>query len=81
MGVQIDVKGAAQVKIESKDPDILKLACTNFLGKSEQEIEQIALLTMEGHQRSIMGQMTVEDVYKARFKSQIRAIFVKLVST
>ena len=61
-GVKINAKGAAQIKIESKNPEILKIACTNFLGKSEREIQEIALGRMEGHQRSIMGQMTVEEV-------------------
>ena len=36
------------------------LACTHFLGKAEETIRGIALETMEGHQRVIMGQMTVE---------------------
>lgn len=31
-----------------------------FLGKSESEIAQIALETLEGHQRAIMAHMTVE---------------------
>lgn len=30
------------------------------MGKSEEEIEQIAGATLEGHQRAIMGNMTVE---------------------
>ena len=73
-GVQINAKGAAQIKIESKDPATLKRACTNFLGKSEAEIQQIALLTMEGHQRSIMGKMTVEEVYQVQVQiSDFRA--------
>ena len=35
-------------------------ACEQFLGKSEDEITQVALETLEGHQRAIMGSMTVE---------------------
>ena len=31
-----------------------------FLGKTEAEIAQIALETLEGHQRAIMAHMTVE---------------------
>lgn len=49
-------------------------ACEVFLGKSEQEIQNIALETLEGHQRAIMGSMTVEEIYKDR------KIFSKKVS-
>lgn len=43
---------------------MLLTACEQFLGKSESEIQHIALVTLEGHQRAIMGQMTVEDIYR-----------------
>lgn len=39
---------------------MLQAACQQFLGKSEEHIRQIALETLEGHQRAIMGNMTVE---------------------
>ena len=78
-GVQINAKGAAQIKIESKNEDILKTACTNFLGKSESEIQNLALLTMEGHQRSIMGQMTVEEVYQVGFEQKVRSALSGLI--
>ncbi len=39
---------------------MLLAACQQFLGKSEREVEEIAMETLEGHQRAIMGQMTVE---------------------
>jgi flotillin len=38
------------------------------LGKNESEIQHIALVTLEGHQRAIMGSMTVEEIYKDRKK-------------
>ncbi|XP_008477980.1 flotillin-1 [Diaphorina citri] len=34
----------------------------------EDEIQNIALVTLEGHQRAIMGSMSVEDIYKDRKK-------------
>lgn len=43
-------------------------ACEQFLGKKESEIQHIALVTLEGHQRAIMGSMTVEEIYKDRKK-------------
>lgn len=43
---------------------MLSTACEQFLGKSEEEIHNIALVTLEGHQRAIMGSMTVEVMKK-----------------
>lgn len=47
---------------------MLSTACEQFLGKAESEIHNIALVTLEGHQRAIMGSMTVEEIYKDRKK-------------
>ncbi|KAG4073524.1 hypothetical protein HA402_000748 [Bradysia odoriphaga] len=67
-GVPISVTGIAQVKIQGQNEDMLLTACEQFLGKSETEIQHIALVTLEGHQRAIMGSMTVEEIYKDRKK-------------
>ena len=40
--------------------EMLQAACQQFLGKREDDIRKIALETLEGHQRAIMGNMTVE---------------------
>lgn len=47
---------------------MLLAACEQFLGRKESEIQHIALVTLEGHQRAIMGSMTVEEIYKDRKK-------------
>ena len=39
---------------------MLATACQMFMGKSEGEIAQIALETLEGHQRAIIAHLTVE---------------------
>uniref|UniRef100_A0AAG5D7E6 Band 7 domain-containing protein n=1 Tax=Anopheles atroparvus TaxID=41427 RepID=A0AAG5D7E6_ANOAO len=67
-GVPISVTGIAQVKIQGQNEDMLLTACEQFLGKKESEIQHIALVTLEGHQRAIMGSMTVEEIYKDRKK-------------
>ncbi|XP_052860183.1 flotillin-1 isoform X2 [Anopheles cruzii] len=67
-GVPISVTGIAQVKIQGQNEDMLLTACEQFLGKPEAEIQHIALVTLEGHQRAIMGSMTVEEIYKDRKK-------------
>lgn len=49
-----------QVKVQGQNQDMLAAACELFLGKSERDICNIAKETLEGHQRAIMGVMTVE---------------------
>ena len=68
LGVPISVTGIAQVRIQGKNQEMLAAACQQFLGKSEHEIMQVALETLEGHQRAIMGLMTVEEIYQDRQK-------------
>lgn len=60
LGVPISVTGIAQVKIQGQNREMLATACQQFLGKTEAEIQNVALETLEGHQRAIMGCMTVE---------------------
>ncbi|OQR74255.1 flotillin-1-like [Tropilaelaps mercedesae] len=67
-GVPISVTGIAQVKIQGQNVEMLRAACEQFLGKTEDEIMSIARETLEGHQRAIMGTMTVEEIYKDRKK-------------
>lgn len=74
LGVAITVTGIAQVKIQGQNVEMLQAACQQFLGKSEKEILRIAQETLEGHQRAIMGNMTVEEIYKDRKKFS-KAVF------
>lgn len=64
-GVSINVDGVAQVKIKGEDRAI-RTAAERFLGKTEDQIKSIALQTVEGHLRAIVGTLTVEDIYKNR---------------
>ncbi|KAL4218798.1 Flotillin-like protein 1 [Mactra antiquata] len=68
LGVAVDVTGVAQVKIQGQSQEMLASACELFLGKSESEVRKVAQETLEGHQRAIMGNMTVEEIYKDRKK-------------
>jgi len=65
-GVPISVVGTAQVKINGSNEEMLAYAAEQFGGKPVDEILQICLETMEGHQRAIMGNMTVEEIYRDR---------------
>lgn len=73
-GVAISVTGIAQVKIQGQNEEMLLAACEQFLGKNDDEITQVALETLEGHQRAIMGSMTVEEIYRDRKKFS-KAVF------
>lgn len=48
------------MKIQGQNKQMLAAACQMFMGKSEPEIAQIALETLEGHQRAIIAHLTVE---------------------
>mmetsp|Transcript_941 Transcript_941/g.2597 ORF Transcript_941/g.2597 Transcript_941/m.2597 type:complete len:358 (-) Transcript_941:11-1084(-) len=66
------MKAFAQLKVKSKkadgslDMNSIKLAATNFLSARESEIEDALQKTLEGHQRQIIGTLTVEELYKDR---------------
>ncbi|OWK15065.1 FLOT2, partial [Cervus elaphus hippelaphus] len=64
-GVALTVTGVAQVKIMT-EKELLAVACEQFLGKSVQDIKNVVLQTLEGHLRSILGTLTVEQIYQDR---------------
>jgi flotillin len=64
-GVSIIVDGVAQIKIR-KDEASLHAAAERFLGKRQEEIARIALETVQGHLRAILGTLSVEEIYKNR---------------
>uniref|UniRef100_A0A8B9H534 Flotillin n=1 Tax=Astyanax mexicanus TaxID=7994 RepID=A0A8B9H534_ASTMX len=74
-GVALTVTGVAQVKVMT-DKELLSLACEQFLGKSVIEIKGVVLQTLEGHLRSILGTLTVEQIYQDRdqFASLVREV-------
>ncbi len=74
-GVELSVDGVAQVKV-ARNEEAIRTAAQQFLGKRAAEIAQIALQTLEGHQRAMMATMTVEEIYKDRdqFAKQVREV-------
>lgn len=74
-GVAASVDGVAQVKVAHSKEAILT-AAQQFLGKSRDQMSDVALQTMEGHQRAMLGTMTVEEIYKDRdaFAKQVREV-------
>ncbi len=64
-GVPVSVDGIAQVKVKSDEISIAT-ASEQFLSKDTEEIKQVALQTLEGHLRAIVGTLSVEEIYKDR---------------
>jgi flotillin len=52
---------------------MLRTAVEQFIDKEYQDIENVAMWTLEGHQRAMMGCMTVDEIFKDRkkFSSQV----------
>ena len=74
-GVPVKVDGVAQIKVKGDDVSIAT-ASEQFLGKTTDEIRNIATQTLEGHLRAILGTMTVEDIYQNRdaFASKVQEV-------
>ncbi|MEO8215934.1 MAG: SPFH domain-containing protein [Acidobacteriota bacterium] len=76
-GVPVMIDGVAQIKIRG-DEQSIRTAAEQFLGKTADEIRGIALQTVEGHLRAIVGQLTVEDIYMNRdhFSGKVQEVAV-----
>jgi flotillin len=74
-GVPVKVDGVAQIKVKGDDVSIAT-ASEQFLGKTTEEIRNIATQTLEGHLRAILGTMTVEEIYQNRdsFASKVQEV-------
>ncbi|MCZ7538585.1 MAG: SPFH domain-containing protein [Anaerolineae bacterium] len=66
-GVPVTLEGVAQIKIASDDVSI-RTAAERFLSKTRAEITNVAHETLAGHLRAIIGNMTVEEIYRERDK-------------
>ncbi len=76
-GVPIVVDGVAQVKVRGDEASV-RTAGEQFLGKTAEQIKQVALQTVEGHLRAIVGSLTVEEIYRNRdqFASSVQEVAV-----
>jgi flotillin len=74
-GVPVKVDGVAQIKVKGDDVSIAT-AAEQFLSKGTDEIKNIAMQTLEGHLRAILGTMTVEEIYQNRdaFASKVQEV-------
>jgi flotillin len=74
-GVPVKVDGVAQIKVKGDDISIAT-AAEQFLSKNVEDIKNIAMQTLEGHLRAILGTMTVEEIYQNRdaFASKVQEV-------
>ncbi|NKZ27648.1 flotillin family protein [Vagococcus lutrae] len=66
-GVPVMADGTSIIKIGSSVEEIAT-AAEQFLSKTREELENEAREVLEGHLRSILGSMTVEEIYQNRDK-------------
>src|SRR3989442_947821 len=64
-GVPVFVKAVANVKIRSDDT-ALQAAAERFLGMTADQMQRVIFQTLEGHLRSILGTLTVEEINNDR---------------
>jgi flotillin len=64
-GVPVSVKAVANVKIRGEET-FLQAAAERFLSMSHDEIKKVIFQTLEGHLRSILGTLTVEEINNDR---------------
>jgi flotillin len=64
-GVPVMTDGVAVIKVGSSVEDVAT-AAEQFLGKPDEALRAEAREVLEGHLRAILGQLTVEEVYRNR---------------
>lgn len=72
-GIRSTVKGTAEVKIAG-DESSIHLAAEQFLGRPISDIRDVALRTLEGSARALIGTMPLESINKNR-KDFAKAVF------
>jgi flotillin len=66
-GVPVQVDGVCMVKVDSSDEGI-EHAAEQFLSRGREDIVRTAMQAVEGHLRSAIGSLSIEDIYRERHK-------------
>jgi len=64
-GVPVQIDGVCMVKVDSSDEGI-EHAATQFLSRGREDIVRTAMQAVEGHMRSAIGALSIEDIYRER---------------
>jgi flotillin len=66
-GVPVQVDGVCMVKIDGSDEGIER-AAEQFLSRGREDIVRTAMQAVEGHLRTAVGALSIEDIYRERQK-------------
>lgn len=64
-GIPVTILGVSQVRVKT-DEHSIRLAAEQFLGRGIEGMREIAHQIIEGHARSAIGTMSVEEIYRNR---------------
>src|SRR3954453_19981180 len=64
-GVSVQVDGVCMVKIDGSDQGIGR-AAEQFLSRGREDIVRTAMQAVEGHMRTAIGSLSIEDIYRER---------------
>jgi len=64
-GIPVITSGTAQARVRTDEPSV-RLAAEQFLGTGIAGMREISKQIIEGHVRSTIGNMTVQDIYRNR---------------
>jgi flotillin len=64
-GVQVAVDGVCMVKIDASE-DGIEHAAQQFLSRGREDIVRTAMQAIEGHMRTAIGALGIEDIYRER---------------
>jgi len=74
-GVPVAVDGVAHVKVKGEEGAIAR-AAEHFLSRPQEEVMRTALQVVEGHMRSVMGTISIEELYTKRreFAEKVKSL-------
>jgi flotillin len=64
-GVPVQIDGVCMVKIDASDHAI-EQAAQQFLSRGPEDIVRTAMQAVEGHMRTAVGSLSIEDIYRER---------------
>ncbi|MFN2617361.1 MAG: flotillin family protein [Thermoleophilaceae bacterium] len=64
-GVSVQVDGVCMIKIDGSDEGIER-AAEQFLSRGREDIVRTAMQAVEGHMRTAVGSLSIEDIYRER---------------
>src|SRR5204863_6845640 len=62
-GVPVQIDGVCMVKVASTD-EAIEAAAETFLSHGPDDIVRTAMQTVEGHMRTAVGALSIEDIYR-----------------